>query len=56
MSIHRLQWTVFKCVDKYQRLSIGNSLLRAESDMTVRVLSYALSADIVNMAAQEETC
>ena len=41
-----LVWRMNKPAFQYP--SIINSLLRAESDITARVLSYALSADIVN--------
>src|SRR4029434_277150 len=34
-------------VYKYQRPSIVNSLLRAESDMRPRLLAYSLSANVV---------
>ena len=37
-----------KVVYQYQRPSVVNSLLRAESDITIRALAYSLSVDIVN--------
>jgi len=52
-----LSWAMADCafsgqrhiVYQYQRPSIVNSLLCAESDITARSLAYSLSADIVNI-------